>query len=112
MFLSSLCSGEDRGVTQARIKSIQFPSIRYFALFNEKCIVGKQDSSTLCSPNLSLILTALTGIKQYNLGAIFARRLQRNTSSGHFYGGICASSVAARLGVSPRPNDPILHDKY
>ena len=32
--------------------------------------------------------------------------------SGHFYGGIYASHVAARLGVSPRPNDPILPDKY
>ena len=53
MFLSGLCCGEDRGVTQARIKSIQFPSIRYFALFNGKCIMGKQDCSTLCAPDLS-----------------------------------------------------------
>jgi hypothetical protein len=28
------------------------------------------------------------------------------------YGGIYASRVAARLGVSPRPNDPLLPDKY
>ena len=30
MLLASLCNGEDRGVTQARIKSIHFPAIRYF----------------------------------------------------------------------------------
>jgi hypothetical protein len=112
MFLSSLCCGEDRVVTQARIKSIQFPSIRYFALFNGKCIMGKQDCITLCAPDLSLIGTALTGIKRYNLGAIVARRLQRNADSGHFYGGIYTSRVAARLGVSPLPNDPILPDQY
>ena len=86
MFITRLCNGEDRGVTQARIKSIQFPSIRYFALFNGKCVIGKQDWSTLCAPDLSLIHTAIMGIKCYNLGAIVAQRLQRNASSGHFMG--------------------------
>ena len=71
-FLINLCYGEDRGVTQGRIKSIHFPSIQYFALFNGKCIVGKQDCSTLCAPDLSLIHTALTRIKCYNLGVVVA----------------------------------------
>ena len=42
-FLTSLCYGETRGVAQGRIKSIHFPAIQYFALFNGKSIVGKQD---------------------------------------------------------------------
>jgi hypothetical protein len=112
LFLTSLCNGEDRGITQARIVSIQFPAIRYFALFNGKCIVGKQDCSTLCTPDLSLIHTALTGVKLYNLGAIVARRLQLNAGSGDLYGRIYASRLAARLGVSPKFNDPILPYKY
>jgi hypothetical protein len=111
-FLNSLCNGEDRGVTQARIVSIHFPAIRYFALFNGKCIVGKQDCSTLCAPDLSLIHTALTGIKHYNLGAIVARRLQRNAGNGDLYGGVYASRVAARLGVSSKFDDPLLPYKY
>ena len=81
IFLTSLCYGETRGVTQGRIKSIHFPAIQYFALFNGKCIVGKQDCSTLCAPDLSLIHTALTGDRSYNLGAIVARRLQHNVGS-------------------------------
>ena len=84
IFLTSLCYGETRGVTQGRIKSIHFPSIQYFALFNGKCIVGKQDCSTHCAPDLSLIRTALTGDKSYNLGAIVACRLQHNAGSGYF----------------------------
>jgi hypothetical protein len=112
MFLASLCNGEDRGVTQARIKSIHFPAIRYFALFNGKCISGKQDCSALCAPDLSIIHTALTGLKPYNLGAIVARRLHHNAGNGDLYGGIYASRVAARLGILPHPNDPILPDKY
>jgi hypothetical protein len=108
IFLTSLCYGETRGVTQGRIKSIHFPSIQYFALFNGKCIVGKQDCSTLCAPDLSLIRTALTADKSYNLGVIVARRLQHNAGSGYFYGGIYATRLARELGVSPWPYDPIL----
>jgi hypothetical protein len=111
-FLTSLCYGEDRGVTQGRIKSIHFPLIHYFALFNGKCIVGKKDCSTLCAPDLSLIHTALTGIKHYNLGAIVARRLQHNAGSGHFYGGIYASRLAKEVGMTPLPDDPILPTQY
>ena len=66
----SLCYGERREVTQGRIKSIHFPAIHYFVLFNGKRIVGKQDCSTLCAPDLSLIRTALTGERNYNLAAI------------------------------------------
>ena len=83
IFLTSLCYGETR-VTQGRIKCIHFPLIQYFALFNGKCIVGKQDCSTLCAPDLSLIHTALTVVKCYKLGAIVACRLQHNAGSGYF----------------------------
>ena len=77
-----------------------------------KCVAGKQDCSALCAPDLSLIHTALTGRKLYNLGAIVARRLQRNAGSGDLYGGVYASRLAARLGVSPKFNDPLLPYKY
>ena len=99
-------------MTRGRIKSIHFPSIHYFALFNGKAVVGKQDCSTLCAPNLSLIHTALTGIKRYNLGAIVAQRLQRNAESGHLNGGIYASRLAKEVGVTPLPYGPILPTQY
>ena len=111
-FLTSLCYGETMGLTQGRIKSIHFPAIQYFALFNGKCIVGKQDCSTLCAPDLSLIRTALTGERSYNLGALLACRLQHNANSGYFYGGIYATRLARGLGVSPLPFYPILPTQY
>ena len=98
-FLTSVCYCETKGVTQGRIKSIHFPAIQYFALFNGKCFVGKPDCSTLCAPYMSLIRTALNGDKSYNLGAIVARRLQHNTGSGYFYGGIYATCLARELGA-------------
>ena len=65
----------------------------------------------MCS-DLSLIRTALTGDKSYNLGAIVARRLQHNAGSGYFYGGIYATRLARELGVSPFPYDTILLMQY
>ena len=61
---------------------------------------------------MSLICTALTGDKSYNLGAIVACRLQHNAGSGYFYGGIYATRLAQELGVSPLPFDPILPTRY
>ena len=66
----------------------------------------------LCAPDLSLIHTAMIGIKCYNLGAIVARRLQHNAGSGHFYGGIYASRLDKEVGVTPQPDDPILPTQY
>ena len=97
---------------QGRIKSIHFPTIQYVALFYGKCIVGKQVCSILGAPDLSFIHTALTGERNYNLGAIVARRLQHNANSGWFYGGIYATRLARGLGVSPLPFDPILPTQY
>jgi hypothetical protein len=61
---------------------------------------------------LSLIHTALTGEKHYNLAAIIARRLQLNAGSGNFYGGIYATCVARELGVLVRQDDPIIPTQY
>ena len=100
------------GGTQVRILSIQFLAIRYFALFNGKCIAGKQDCSALCAPDLSIIHTTLTGERHYNLGVIVACRLQRNANNGDLYGGIYASRVAAHLEIPPKFSDPIVPYKY
>ena len=61
---------------------------------------------------MSLIRTAITGDRGYNLGAIVARRLQHDANSGYFYGGIYATHLARGLGVSPLPFDPILPTQY
>ena len=46
------------------------------------------------------------------IGAIVARRLQHNSNSGYFYGGIYATRLARELGVSPLSYDPILPTQY
>ena len=61
---------------------------------------------------MSLIHTALIGERNYNLGAIVARRLQQDANSGYFYGGIYATCLARGLGAAPLPFDPILPTQY
>ena len=46
--------------------------------------------------------------KQFNLGAIIARKLHNNAKDGDFFGGIYATRLANYLGVPIRENDASL----
>ena len=83
-FIASIIVGESREITQATIGSIHFPSIHYFALFIGRCINGKDDACHMCVPDLTVLKSAVLGDKQHNLGAIVARRLHLNGTSGDF----------------------------
>ena len=50
--------------------------------------------------------------KQFNLGAIIARKLHNNAKDGDFFGGIYATRLATYLGVPIRENDPQLPPSF
>ena len=77
-FLASITVGESRDVTQATIGSIHFPAIHCFALFIGRCINGKGEACHMCVPDLCVLKSVVLGNKDYNLGAIVARRLHNN----------------------------------
>ena len=104
-FLSSITVGESREITQATIGSIQFPSIYYFALFIGRCINGKDEACHMCVPDLSVLKSVVLRDKQYNLGAIVARRLHNNSIIGDLFGGIYATLVANFLDIPIREDD-------
>ena len=104
--------GESREITQATIGSIRFPSIHYFALFIGRCINGKDEACHMCVPNLCILKSAVLVDKQYNLGAIVARRLHLNGKSGDLFGGIYATRLADFLGVPINGNDIELPPAY
>ena len=103
-FLASITVGESREITQATIGSIHFPAIHYFALFIGRCINGKDEACHMCVPDLSVLKSAILGDRQYNLGAIVARRLHHNGLYGDLFGGIYATHIARRLGVPVHEN--------
>ena len=55
-------------------------------------------------PDLSVLKSAMLGNKQYNLGAIVARRLHHNSISGYLFGGIYATRLANYLEVPIHEN--------
>ena len=111
-FLASITVGESRDITQATIRSINFPAIHYFALFIGRCINGMDEACHICVPDLSVLRSAVLGDKHYNLGAIVARRLHNNSINGDFFGGIYASCLANFLGIPIRENDIALPPAY
>ena len=66
----------------------------------------------MCVPDLSVLKSAVLGDKQYNLGAIVARRLHHNSISGDLFGGIYATRLAKFFEVSIRENDMELPPTY
>ena len=103
---------ESKEITQATIGSIHFPSIHYFALFIGRCINGKDEACHMCVPDLSVLKSAVLGDKQYNLGAIVARRLHLSSLSGDLFGRIYATRVANYLGVPIHGSDMELPPAY
>ena len=105
-FFSRITVGETRDITQATMGSIHFPTLHYFALFIGRCINDKIEHCHLCAPDLSILKSAITGDKSFNMGAIIARRLNKNANEGDFFGGIYATRIANFLGVPNREGIP------
>ena len=59
----------------------------------------------MCVPDLSVLRSAVLEDKQYNLGAIVARRLHNNRIHGDLFGGIYATRIANFLEIPIRGDD-------
>ena len=66
----------------------------------------------MCVPDLCVLKSAMLGYKDYNLGAIVARRLHHNCISGDLFGEIYATRVANYLDIPIRGNDIELPPSY
>ena len=55
----------------------------------------------MCVPDLCVLKSAVLGYKDYNLGAIVARRMHNNGRAGDLFVGIYATRVANYLGIAP-----------
>ena len=66
----------------------------------------------MCIPDLSVCKSVVLGDKQYNLGAIVARRLHHNSISGDLFGGIYATRLTNYLDIPIHGNDIELPPAY
>ena len=100
-----ICRGRSFSEEDGKIRSIQFPSIRYFAYFIARCVLARKVASKLSAYDLAFISAALKQDRTYNLGALIALRLTINRERGGICGGLIASRLLAFHGVVPHRID-------
>jgi hypothetical protein len=96
---------DDRTAQRGKIRNIQLPAIRYFTYYLAISILCRGNTSNISNYHLAFLATALDISKNYNLGALIARRL---AARGPIYGGIIVARIVAALGLSIAPNDILL----
>jgi len=101
-FIDMIAVGETRKVSYARITSIHFPILRYFAIFASRCLIGRGNSGNLSAPDIVILRHALFRDTTFSLGAIDARRLNLNRTKGPIFGGMFASRLASHFNIPIR----------
>ena len=51
-FIDTITVGETRKASDARITSIHFPVLRYFAIFASHCLIGRGNCGNLSVPDI------------------------------------------------------------
>src|SRR3954471_7569041 len=105
-FINLISVGETSKVSNARITSIHFPVLRYFALFASRCLIGRGNCGNLSVPDIIILFHCLYRDNTISMGGIIARRLSMNRTKGPIFGGIYASRLAAHFNIPIR-----LHEK-
>ena len=72
-FIDMIVVGETRKVSDARITSIHFSVLRYFAIFASRCLIGRGNCGNLSAPDIVILYHALFCDNTFSLGAIFAK---------------------------------------
>ena len=73
-FINNITVGETRKVFDARITSIHFPVLRYFALFASRCLIGRGNFGNLSIPDIIILLHDLYGDNSISMGGIISKR--------------------------------------
>ena len=81
-FINEIVVGETRKVSCARITSIHFPVLRYYAIFASRCLIGCGNSGGLSAPDLTILRHALLCDRTFSLGAVVAKRFSLNRTKG------------------------------
>ena len=93
-FIDTITVGETRKDSDARITSIHFPVLRYFAIFASRCLIGRGNSGNFSVPHIIILLHALFGDNTFSMGVVIAKRLSLNRTKGPIFGGIYAARLA------------------
>ena len=101
-FIDTITVGETRKVSDARITSVHFPVLHYFAIFASRCLIGRENCGNLSVPDIIIFFHALFRDDTFSMGAIVAKRLNLNRTKGPILGGIFTSRLAAYYNIPIR----------
>ena len=73
-FIDTIAVGETRKVSDARITSIHFPVLRYFAIFASRCLIGRGNCGNLSVPDIIILFHGLFYDNSVCTGGIIAKR--------------------------------------
>ena len=71
-FIDTITVGETRKVSDARITSIHFPVLCYFAIFASRCLIGRGNCGNMSAPDIVILCHALFHDDTFGMGAIVA----------------------------------------
>ena len=71
-FIDMIAVGETRKVSDARITSIHFPVLCYFAIFASRCLIGRGNSGNHSALDIVILCHALFRDTTFSLDAIIA----------------------------------------
>ena len=101
-FIDTITVGETRKVSDARITSIHFPVLRYFAIFASRCLIGRGNCGNLSVLDIIILFHGLFCDNTVSMGGIIAKRLSLNRTKGPIFGGVYASRLAACYNIPIR----------
>ena len=104
-FVNTITVGDPKKGSDARISSIHFPVLRYFAIFASRCLIGRGNSGNLSVPDIIILQHALLGDNSFSMGAVIAKRLSLNRTKGPIFGGIYASRLARHFEIPIRHHE-------
>ena len=88
-----------RKVSDARITSIHFPVLCYFAIFASRCLIGHGNYGNPSVPDIIILFHGLFCDNSVSMGGIIAKWLSLDRTKGPIFGGIYASRLAPHFNI-------------
>ena len=77
-FVNTIAVEEPKKGSEAKVSSIHFPVLRYFAIFPSRCLIGRGNSGNFNVPDIVILLHALFGDNTFSMGAVIAKWISLN----------------------------------
>ena len=104
-FVKTIVVEEPKKGSEAKVSSIHFPVLCYFAIFASRCLIGRGNSGNFSVPDIIILLHALFGDNTFSMGVVIAKRLSLNRTKDPIFGGIYATRLAKHFEIPIRHHE-------